>query len=220
VAQLFQAAGLDFGLLYEAERNSGNDLRRIGEEGLFQLMAEKNIASLSRCQFQRIVTTDPHTYNTLKNEYSDLGAKYAVSHYSELLLSLIREGRLALKNNGHLIVTYHDPCYLGRYNGIYEEPRQVLKALGHEILEMPRNRSQGYCCGAGGGRIWAEDRGKLTERPAESRVREAATLRGVQALVVSCPKDLVMFQDAVKITGNEAKVAIKDLAQLVWESAA
>ncbi len=220
VAQLFHAAGLDFGLLYEAERNSGNDLRRIGEEGLFQLMAERNIASLSRCQFHRIVTTDPHTYNTLKNEYSDLGAKYEVCHYTELLFSVIREGRLALKSNGKLAVTYHDPCYLGRYNGIYEEPRQVLKALGHEILEMPRNRSQGYCCGAGGGRIWAEDKGKLTERPAENRVREAATLQGVQVMVVSCPKDLVMFQDAAKITGNEGRIAIKDLAQLVWEYAA
>jgi Fe-S oxidoreductase/nitrate reductase gamma subunit len=220
VARLFHAAGLDFGILYEAERNAGNDVRRVGEEGLFELLAEKNIKALSRCTLRRIVTTDPHTYNTLKNEYPDLGTCYPVSHYTEVLWRLIEEGRLPLKNKLNARVTYHDPCYLGRYNGIYDEPRRVLKALGAELVEMPRRRQNGYCCGAGGGRIWMEDRPGIVERPAESRIREAVALPGVQSLVVACPKDLVMFQDAIKTTGNEGKVVVKDLAELVWEAVA
>ncbi|MBI3950486.1 MAG: (Fe-S)-binding protein [Acidobacteria bacterium] len=218
VARLFHAAGLDFGTLYEAERNAGNDIRRVGEEGLFELLAERNIAALSRCTLRRIVTTDPHTYNTLKNEYPDLGTCYPISHYTEVLWQLIQEGRLPLKSKLNTRATYHDPCYLGRYNGIYEEPRQVLKALGVEVVEMPRHRQNGYCCGAGGGRIWMEETPGIKERPADSRIREAVSVPGVQALVVACPKDLVMFQDATKTTGNEGKIAVKDLSQLIWEA--
>jgi Fe-S oxidoreductase len=112
-------------------------------------------------------------------------------------------------------VTYHDPCYLGRYNGVYDAPRRVLKALGVRLVEMGRNRAEAYCCGAGGGRIWMEDVAGIKERPSESRVREAAGLRGVGTLVVSCPKDLVMFEDALKTTQLEGALTVKDLAQLV-----
>jgi Fe-S oxidoreductase len=202
------------------------------------VLAEKNIAALSRCTFKQIVTTDPHTYNTLKNEYPDLGGSFKVSHSSEVLWRLIQEGRLPLRSRDRsqdvnwlppnheesvpggvsYRVTYHDPCYLGRYNGIYDEPRMILKALGAELVEMPRNRKNGYCCGAGGGRIWMEDKPGIQERPAESRIKEAVSLAGVQTIVVACPKDLVMFQDAVKTTGNEGKIKVKDLSELVWEA--
>jgi Fe-S oxidoreductase len=217
-AEILQQAGLDFGLLYEGERNAGNDVRRTGEEGLFETLRDKNVAVLAKAQFQTIVTTDPHTYNTLKNEYPWDGRAVTVLHYTELLDRLIEQGRLPLKKRLSGKVTYHDPCYLGRYNGVYDPPRRVLAALGLDLVEMPRNRNRSYCCGAGGGRIWMEDVPGIKERPAESRIREAAGLAGVDTLVVSCPKDIAMFRDAAKTTGNEEKVAVKDLAELVWEA--
>jgi len=138
--------------------------------------------------------------------------------YSELLAGLIAAGKIPLRKPMDLAVTYHDPCYLGRYNGVFEPPRAVLRALGVQCAEMPRNRGSAFCCGAGGGRIWMEDSVAQKERPAESRVREAASLPGVETLVVACPKDLVMFQDAVKTTGLEGRMAVMDLAELVEEA--
>jgi len=219
MAQLFQKLDIDFGLLYDAEKNSGNDVRRVGEEGLFDMLAEKNLIALSKSSFKTIVTTDPHSYNTLKNEYSENGNdRYDVLHYSQLFDQLIKSGQLKVsKKIGHT-VTYHDPCYLGRYNGEYDAPRRVMEALGCQLVEMPRNRENTYCCGAGGGRIWMEDPPEVTERPAESRVKEAASLPGVTTLVVTCPKDLVMFQDAVKTAGIEDKLVVKDLLELVVEA--
>lgn len=217
-ANLFHQAGLDFGLLYEGERNAGNDVRRIGEEGLFEMLQEKNHQNLAKAKFQTIVTTDPHTYNTLKNEYSWNGHGVTVRHYSEVLDELIQDGKLPLKRKLEGAVTYHDPCYLGRYNGVYEPPRRVLRALGVELVEMPRSRETSYCCGAGGGRIWMEDTPGIKERPSESRVREALALPGVTTLVVACPKDIAMFRDAIKTTGNEGKMVVKDLAELVLEA--
>jgi Fe-S oxidoreductase len=216
-ATIFQQAGLDFGILYEGERNAGNDVRRIGEEGLFDMLRAKNLEVLGKAQFKTIVTTDPHTYNALKNEYHDNGHGAPVMHYTEVLDQLARQGRLPLKKlRGR--VTYHDPCYLGRYNEVYDPPRRVLSALGLEVAEMPRNRNRSYCCGAGGGRIWMEDVPGIKERPSESRVREAAALSGVSTLVVSCPKDIAMFRDAVKTTGKEGSLVVRDLAELVWDA--
>ncbi|MBU2445461.1 MAG: 4Fe-4S dicluster domain-containing protein [Bacteroidetes bacterium] len=250
-AKVFQKAGLDFGILFEGERNSGNDVRRIGEEGLFESLKEKNLQVIGKAQFKKIVTTDPHTYNTLKNEYGlnggsndndripSNGKSVQVLHYTELFDQLIREGKLRFDRKLSYAVTYHDPCYLGRYNGIYDAPRRVLKAIGTRLVEMPRNRSRSYCCGAGGGRIWMselsertpseipspkgvlrteEDQTGVIERPAENRIREAVSLQGVQTLVASCPKDIVMFQDALKTTGNEGKLSIKDISDLLYEA--
>jgi Fe-S oxidoreductase len=152
----------------------------------------------------------------LKNEY---GLNVPVVHYSELLDQLVVQGKLRSPNKAGLRATYHDPCYLGRYNDVYEPARRVLRAAGVELVEMPRTRNRSYCCGAGGGRIWMEDAPGIKERPAESRVREAAAL-GVNTLVVACPKDLVMFQDAVKTAGLEGKLAVKDLAELVDQALA
>ncbi|MBM3860060.1 MAG: 4Fe-4S dicluster domain-containing protein [Verrucomicrobia bacterium] len=213
-ARLFQQAGVDFGILYEGERNAGNDVRRIGEEGLFEMLRDKNKQSFEKAQFKAIVTTDPHAYNALKNEY---GLSVPVLHYSELLDQLVAQGKLTFAKKNGVRATYHDPCYLGRYNDIYEPARRVLQAAGVELVEMPRSRCQSYCCGAGGGRIWMEDTPGVKERSAESRVREAAAL-GVDTLVVACPKDLVMFQDAVKTAGLEGKLTIKDLTELVQEA--
>ena len=217
-ANVFAQSGLDFGLLYEAERNAGNDVRRVGEEGLFEMLRDKNQQALAKAQFKKIITTDPHTYHTLKNEYPWNGNRPEVRHYTEVLDGLVQAGKLPLKKKLSGRVTYHDPCYLGRYNGVYDAPRRVLQALGFEVVEMPRCRDRSSCCGAGGGRIWMEDTEKIQERPAENRIREAAALEGVQTFVVACPKDIAMFRDAVKTTDNEGKIEVKDMAELVWEA--
>ncbi|MFA5191507.1 MAG: (Fe-S)-binding protein [Verrucomicrobiia bacterium] len=214
-ANVFKTAGVDFGILYEGERNAGNDVRRIGEEGLFEMLRDKNLQAMGKAKYKTIVTTDPHAFNALKNEYGLEGVE--VLHYSEVLDRLAAQGRLTFKNKLAGRVTYHDPCYLGRYNDIYEPARRVLKATGVELVEMPRSFNRSYCCGAGGGRIWMEDVAGVKERPAESRVREAAAL-GVTTLVVACPKDLVMFQDALKTAGLEGKLVIKDVIDLVEEA--
>jgi len=214
-AQVLQNAGVDFGILYEGERNSGNDARRAGEEGLFEMLTEKNIAALSKCSFEKIITTDPHSYNTLKNEYAFNGSgRHPVLHVAELLDQLIASGALNLRHDLASKVTYHDPCYLGRYNGIYDAPRRVILATGCNLIEMPRHGDRAACCGAGGGRIWMKE-GEMLERPSEARVREAVSLDGVGTLVTTCPKDVTMFRDAVKTTGNEERLVVKDLIELV-----
>jgi Fe-S oxidoreductase len=214
-AEVFRKAGLDFGILYDSERNAGNDVRRVGEEGLFEMLVEKNFMALSKCTYQAIVTTDPHTYNTLKNEYIANGDKrHPVFHYAELLDQLITSGKLKFsKKLGHK-VTYHDPCYLGRYNGVYDAPRRVIEATGCTLVEMPRHNDGSFCCGAGGGRIWMAE-GEIQERPSESRIREAVKLGNVTSFVVACPKDVTMFRDAVKTTSNEQFIEVKDLIELV-----
>lgn len=218
-ARLFRKAGLDFGILYEGEQNSGNDVRRVGEEGLFQMLRDKNLKALENSDYRRIVTTDPHTYNALKNEYGINGSNGTqVLHYTELIDDLLRKGDLVPSRSSARRVTYHDPCYLGRYNGIYQPPRRILKALGLELVEMKRNHDRSYCCSAGGGKIWMEDPPNIRERSAETRVLEAAALDGVDTLVVACPKDIAMFQDAVKTTGLEDSLAVSDIAELVWEA--
>ncbi len=215
---VFRKAGIDFGILYEGENNSGNDVRRIGEEGLYEMLVEKNMEAMNQSDFHAIVTTDPHSYNTLKNEYpiTKIGRK-SILHYTELLDQLISEGKLIFTNKLNYKVTYQDPCYLGRYNGIYDAPRRVIKATGCDLIEMPRHGTRAFCCSAGGGRIWMEE-GDIDQRPSESRIREASNLEGVNVFVVACPKDITMFQDAVKTTGEEEKIIVKDLIELVHEA--
>jgi len=217
-AEVFQHAGLDVGIMYDGEQNAGNDVRRAGEEGLFEMLMEKNTATLSNCDYQTIITTDPHSYNTLKHEYpGEINGGRPILHYAELLDQLITSGKLKFNKKLGYKVTYHDPCYLGRYNGVYDAPRRVIEATGCELIEMPRHRDRAFCCGAGGGRIWMEE-GEVEERPSESRIREAAELDGVTAFVVACPKDVTMYQDAVKTAGQEDRLAVKDLIELVHEA--
>ncbi len=211
VARILHAAGVDFGILYEAERNSGNDVRRAGEEGLFEMLREQNKEAFEGAEFSRIFTTDPHSLNTLRHEY-DLDQP--VSHYTEIFVELIESGRLPLQRLEGL-ATYHDPCYLGRYVEEYDAPRRLVEATGLELVEMGRNRGNSFCCGAGGGRIWMDD-SDLEERPSENRIREAVALGDdVRFFVVSCPKDMVMYTDAVKTTGHEERLAVMDIAQLI-----
>jgi Fe-S oxidoreductase/nitrate reductase gamma subunit len=217
VAKVFQQAGLDFGILYEGERNSGNDVRRVGEEGLFQMLAEQNIKSLDKATFKTIVTTDPHSLNALRNEYGQLGGKYEVIHYTELLCRLIENGQLQFDRPLGYHVTYHDPCYLGRYNRVYDAPRSILQALGLQVTEMGRCRENSFCCGAGGGRIWMTET-NIQERPSENRIREAVALGNVDYFVVACPKDVTMYQDAVKTSGYEGQIVVKDIVELVHEA--
>ncbi len=220
VARLLHGAGVDFGLLHEGERNAGNDVRRAGEEGLFEMLAEHNLKQMARARFRAIVTTDPHSYNALRNEYPALGLPpVPVLHHTELLLRLLRQGRLGRPRPLGVRATYHDPCYLGRYNGVFDVPRQLLAAVGAEVVEMPRHREGSFCCGAGGGRIWMGDDLYRGEKPAVQRIREAAAL-GVGLFVVACPKDLAMFQDAVKTAGLEGRMQVRDVAQLVAEAVA
>lgn len=216
-ARVFQAAGIDFGLAYDGERNAGNDVRRVGEEGLFEMLAFKNKAVIEKLEYEQIVTTDPHTYNTLKNEYDLDGNGRPVYHYSEVLDEAIAQGRLRVKKKLGYTVTYHDPCYLGRYNGIYDAPRRVLETIGCKVVEMPRNRENALCCAGGGGRIWMEEEG-IQERPSENRIHEALKLDGVQCLVVTCPKDYAMYSDAVKTVGKDSGLVVKDLIELVAEA--
>jgi len=224
VARIFQRAGFDFGILYQNESNAGNDVRRVGEEGLFEQLVEQNLQCFGKAQFKRIITTDPHSFNTLKNEYPRFGGKFDVKHYTVVLLKLIEEGKLTvMKKLPHYRVTFHDPCYLGRYNGGFTAPRKLLELVGVEFNEMPRNCENSFCCGAGGGQIWM---GKVApgERPAENRIREALTTfeknpsDKKQLFIVTCPKDMIMYSDAVKTTGNEGRIEVRDLIQLVAEA--
>jgi Fe-S oxidoreductase len=217
LARLFHAAGVDFGILYDAERNSGNDVRRIGEEGLFEALAEQNIAAISGCKFDRIVTSDPHSLNTLRNEYPQMGGSWTVAHHTALLLELIESGRLDVQGRLSYRVTYHDPCHLGRFNGEYDNPRQILELLGCALVEMPRNRDNSFCCGAGGGRIWIPDP-PGQERPSENRIREAVTLPQIELFVVSCPKDVTMYEDAIKTSGNADRIQLRELTELIEEA--
>jgi len=218
LARLYHEAGVDFGILYDGERNSGNDVRRVGEEGLFELLAEGNIQAISGCEFNRIVTSDPHSLNTLRNEYPSLGGEWRVSHHTSFLLELIDSGALELRTGLSYRVTYHDPCHLGRMNGEYEAPRELLRRLGCKLVEMPRNRDNSFCCGAGGGRIWIPDT-PGQERPSENRIREAVALPDVELFVVACPKDVTMYEDAIKTSGNADRIELRELTELIEQAA-
>lgn len=215
VARLLHAAGVDFGILYEAERNSGNDVRRVGEEGLFEQLAQENMAVPSDCRFNRIMTTDPHSLNALRNDYVQLGASFTVVHHTSVLHALVTEGRLAISPAlAPATVTYHDPCYLGRYNGEFDAPRDLIRLAGHRLHDMPRCRENSFCCGAGGGCIWQNDDG-VTERPSESRIREALAIEGVAIFAVACPKDKVMYLAATSALGVEHQLKVLDIAELL-----
>jgi Fe-S oxidoreductase len=219
VARILHEAGVSFGLLYEGERNSGNDVRRVGEEGLFELLAEQNVRVLAEAQFEAIFTTDPHSLNALRNEYPQFGLDKPVYHYTELLAYLVADGSIALRTPlSGTRVTYHDPCYLARYNGITEAPRELIAATGAELVEMPRHGTNTFCCGAGGGRIWMIDDADTGERPSEQRIREAQELGGLDYFLVSCPKDLAMYSDAAKVVGADFEVA--ELTALIEQALA
>ena len=213
-ARVLRASDVDFGILYEGEMTAGNDVRRVGEEGLFEHVAEINIETLSGCDFKRIVTTDPHSFNTLKNEYPEFGGEFEVEHATQMLSRMLAEGSIPLARKLERSATYHDSCHLGRLNSEYGAPRDALASIGVEIVEMPRNFCNSFCCGAGGGRIWTPDPLEM-EKPAENRMREAAQIDGIDAFVVNCPKCMNLFSDAVKSTGNDDRLEVLEIIELV-----
>ena len=215
-ARLLHRAGVDFGLLFEGEMNAGNDVRRVGEEGLYEFLATSNINALAACEFKSIVTTDPHSFNTIRNEYPHFDGAFEIEHYTTLVRRLLEEGTLKLKRKLDYRVTFHDPCHLGRYNKGYDAPRDILRMLGCDLVEMPRNRDNSFCCGAGGGRIWIPDPVGL-EKPSQNRMREAGAIEGLQVFAVSCPKDLTMFEDALKTSGFEGRFVVRELIELINE---
>ncbi len=224
LAQVLEVAGIDVGILFDAEKSAGNDVRRVGEEGLWTSLADDNIKVIEKCSFERILTSDPHSYNTLRNEYPSYGAPWSadqVVHHSELLAELLDAGEITPRKRLAHRVTYHDPCTLGRYNGVYEPPRAVLEALGLQLVEMPRNRDNSFCCGAGGGRIWmAELAREGSKRPSESRIDEAVALGEIDFFVVACPKDVTMYEDAIKTSGHEGNIELREISELVLEAIA
>ncbi|MEM5339508.1 heterodisulfide reductase-related iron-sulfur binding cluster [Paraburkholderia azotifigens] len=216
-ATLLHDTEVDFGLLFEGEANAGNDVRRVGEEGLYEVLATQNIATLGSSQFRRIVTTDPHSYNTIRNEYPDFGGHFEIEHYTSLVARMLAEGRLRPKRKLGYRVTFHDPCHLGRFNKGYDAPRQIIEALGCELVDMKRSRDNSFCCGAGGGRIWMNDP-VGQEKPSQNRMKEAASIEGLEVFVVCCPKDLTMFEDALKTSGYEGRFVVRELIELIAES--
>ncbi|MFC4803285.1 (Fe-S)-binding protein [Neobacillus sp. GCM10023253] len=214
VSSVFKKADLNVGLLFNSEVSSGNDALRMGEIGLFEQLANQNMASLKEANFDRILTTDPHSFNALANDYQKLGLDKPVYHYSQVFLELFNEGRLSVESPLGIRATYHDPCYIGRWNGIFEQPREVLNRCGVEVVDMPRNRGGSLCCGAGGGRMWMNESG-VQERPSESRIKEALTLPEVTHFVVSCPKDMVMYTAAVASLGVGDQIKVVDISELV-----
>jgi succinate dehydrogenase/fumarate reductase iron-sulfur protein len=202
LARILHNAGVSFGLLFDGERSSGNDVRQSGEQGLFEMLAEHNMNAFREAQFDAIFTTDPHSLNALRNDYPRYGLDKPVFHYTELLVALAARGTLALEPTlAGTRVTYHDPCYLARYNGVTDAPRELIAATGAELVEMPRHGTNTFCCGAGGGRIWAAE-SDAGERPSEQRIREAQALGDIDYFVVSCPKDLTMYTAAAVAVGG------------------
>ncbi len=238
LATLFERAGVEYGILYEDEQYDGNDIRRVGEEFLFIEQAGHHVETFEECDFEKIVCTDPHSFNTFENEYAEVDfAEYAddpmmgfdvedwdgapVFHWTQVVEELVDAGRLGLSGDElDYTVTYHDPCHLGRYNDEYEAPRELVRATGCELVEMPRNRKDSFCCGGGGGGLWMEF--DEEPKPSEERLREALedTSAGdaVEKFVVACPMCMTMYEDGRKTGGYEAKLEVVDVAELLVEA--
>ncbi len=215
IVNLLSKAQVDFGILGSRETCSGESVRKVGDEQLFQTLAQTNIDTFKELGVKKIVTTSPHSYHTIKNEYPELGGNFEVIHYSRLLTELIKEGRLKPAKESNKKVTYHDPCYLGRHNGIYDEPREILQSIpGTELIEMPRSRENSLCCGGGGGGIWMET--KKGERFADIRLEEAIEI-GASVLAVTCPYCMSLFEDSVLSRDKGDIIEIRDIAELLQE---
>ena len=215
-ATILNKTGIKYAILGKEEACTGDPARRAGNEFLFQMMAYQNIQVLNGYGIKKIVTTCPHCFNTLKNEYPELGGHYEVIHHTTLLQQLIDEGRIRLKEGGSFKgkkISYHDSCYLGRANDIYEAPRKVLEALDAELVEMKRCRSKGLCCGAGGAQMFKED------EPGTKRINiertEDALATGASVIASACPFCNTMMTDGVKNKEKEQEVAVLDMAELI-----
>lgn len=217
-AKVLKAAGVNFGVLGTEETCCGEPVRRMGNEYLFQMQARRNIELLQNYNVRRIVATCPHCFNTLKNEYPQLGGMFEVVHHSEFMVQLLKEGKLKLSQEMKKTITYHDSCYLGRHNDIYLAPREIVGAVpGVKMVEMARSGKRGFCCGGGGGRFWMEER--IGKRMNEMRTEDVI---GAKADVVAtaCPYCLQMLEDGIKARGAEETLKAMDLAELIWSTQA
>lgn len=217
--KILQAVGTKFAVLGGEETCTGDPARRAGNEFLFQMQATQVIQVLNGYQVKKIVTACPHCFNTIRNEYPDLGGKYEVIHHSVFLQQLIDDGKIKLKEGGAFKgrrITYHDSCYLGRANNIYEAPRAVLESLDADLVEMKRCRTTGLCCGAGGAQLFKEPEAGKSDIHTDRAGEAIAT--GAQTIAVACPFCMTMLNDGVKARNKEATVQVKDLAELIAES--
>ncbi|MBK8493293.1 MAG: (Fe-S)-binding protein [Saprospirales bacterium] len=219
LCKILDAVGMSFGVLGTEETCTGDPARRAGNDFLFQMMAFQNIQVLNGYEVKKIVTACPHCFNTLKNEYPEYGGHYEVIHHTQLLQQLINEGKLKLEGGGTFKgkkITYHDSCYLGRVNGVYEAPRSVLEALDAELVEMKRCRTNGLCCGAGGSQMFKED------EPGKQRINEAraeeALETGATIIAANCPFCLTMMTDGVKAKDKQEEVMVYDLVELIVQN--
>ncbi len=214
--QLLQKAGVDFAILGGRETCNGDPARRIGNEYLYQMQAQQNIEAMNGAGVKKVIATCPHCFNTIKNEFPQFGGTYEVIHHTELLARLITEGRLTPSRAVEGKFTYHDSCYLGRWNGIYDPPRAVLEAIpGAELVEIERHHKRGFCCGAGGGRMWMEE--TIGKRINHERVDQ--TLRTeAPRVATACPFCLTMFRDGIAAKGAEGRLQVQDLAQYLADS--
>jgi Fe-S oxidoreductase len=219
-AKIMNAMGIKFGILGPEEFSDGDSQRLAGERGLFEMMAQKNGQLFKKYKFNEIITTDPHAYNALKNEYPALGISYPVRHYTQFLHERLEQIKPLLKTEIKARVAFHDPCYLGRVNGIFDEPRDLLKSIpGVELVEMSHQRLNSLCCGGGGGGMWLDgfQWEKTHTRLSEWRVREAVAA-GADILAVGCPYEPPRFEDAIKTIQNAGQLKVREIAELLAES--
>ncbi len=215
LCRVLETAGISFGILGTKESCCGNEIRRMGEAGLFEELREGNIKNFRASGAQAIITTSPHCYNTFETEYKLEGFK--VLHYSQLLADLLKEGKIKFTHEVKKKVAYHDPCFLGKQNQIFDPPRQILKAIpGLELLEFDRSRERSLCCEGGGGRMWVEGTG-TGERNSETRVKDAQAM-GAEIIATACPFCLLTLEDGAKTTGLEDKVLVREVLELVADA--
>ncbi len=215
LVEILKAANIDFAILGTEEKCCGDWARRLGNEYLFWMMAVENVEVLNGYNVRKVITACPHGYHTLKNEYPQFGGNYQVIHHTQLIAQLLEEGKISLKKSLEGTFTYHDSCYLGRHNGIYDEPRKILQRLGLSLKEMEKNREKGFCCGAGGGRMWLEE--KTGTRINYVRCDHALALNP-QGIATACPFCLTMFDDGLKAKDKIEEIQLKDIAELVAEA--
>lgn len=215
-AEILNKAGIEFAILGDEEACTGDPARRAGNEFLYQMVALQNIEVLNMYEVQKIVSACPHCFNTIKNEYPKLGGNYEVVHHTQLLQQLIDEGRIKLTDASEFKgrkVTYHDSCYLGRANNVYEAPRAVLESLDSQLVEMKRSRQNGLCCGAGGAQMWKED------EPGDKRINmeraDEALATGADVVAVNCPFCLTMITDGVTAREKQDSVMVMDISELI-----
>jgi Fe-S oxidoreductase len=215
MVKVFQKAGVDFGTLGNEEMCCGSEMRRLGEEGLFEFLVEENLGLFQQHGVKRMVTTSPHCYNSFKKEYE--GLDFEVQHYTQFLADLIEQGKLTFSKEVNRVVTYHDPCFLGKQNQVYDEPRAILQSIpGLQFVEFDRSRERSLCCEGGGGRMWVEA-SSGGERLAEIRVKDALDL-GAEVIATACPFCMLTLEDAVKTTGAEGSIEVLDIVELVAQA--